>query len=96
MFLPRRSSLMCSVTGDTRSSRSRSSGTSDLATAAPHRSSPLVVPIDCRWTVAADPPGIDERLGLSALLLAIDLKDRVERELKGLILFLTHWIEASE
>jgi len=43
-----------SVSHDPRSSRSRSSGRSDLATAAPHRSDLRILPSDCRWTVAAD------------------------------------------
>ena len=35
-------------------------------------------------------------VGSDARALEIDSQRRVERELKGLILFLTHWVEASE
>src|ERR1039458_4318 len=38
----------------------------DLATAAPHRSDPRILPSDCRWTVAANPAPVAHQRSMGA------------------------------
>src|ERR1022692_1830560 len=80
---------------DPRSSPSRSSGTSDLATAAPVVHDVFGDERTQSQTFIQFAHQKQTTVGGDARTLEINFQRRVKRELKGLFLFLTHWVEAS-